>query len=974
MNPCIPALKRFIPVSHFLLATGIFVVAQNAEIEWKESSVSFDESAGTVEVTLVRSENMIGLATVFYRTVAVPGSATSGSDFQSISNRQALFTTNKKEVIVTTTINQDFQEEGSETYLLQLYNPNTGTGIGSNKDLTITIIDDDVATVEWSQGIARVGEDATFVELTATRSGGTGASASVDYATSSGTASQVLDFQSKSGTINFLAGETQKRIQININNDIFTESDEEFTVQLSNPNSAELGSQSQVRVIIEDDESAPGTIGWSVASVQEIEGDTQIQLIAQRTGGSQGSVSVQYSTAAGTAESDIDFSSTTGQFTWGPGSTTPRQIMVNLLEDQIDEMDETFDLVLSGLVGSASLGQSVVTITIQDDDDVSSPGKVGFSTDNLVVSESVGTASIIVSRIGGAAGDLEVNYGFTDSTATNGTDFSGVAGTLQWFNGETEDKFILVPVLDDGSFEADETFFLTLSASDETILSEITTTTVIIENDDINNPGTVVFAAGAQTVSEDAGTVLVTVQRLGGATGEVSVAYQTFEGTASTTLDFGDQVGTLNWGEGDSADQEISVSIVNDQLFEGSETFSIQLSNTPGGSVAGANGLHVITIADDEPQPSTWFEFSRVLYSGTESSGLVNVTIDRFGDGVGEASVRLQSESATAIAGVDYTLLNTLLTWPDGDLAPVTVSLSVLDDEILEQDERVALILAEPSENALVGAVAEAQALIYDDDGSSGQLVNLSTRGYVGLGDEVLIGGFIIFNGPQRVLIRAVGPSLAGVEGALPDPAVQIINNANQSEVAENDNWTENISQIQAIIDTGLGDLNGNEAALLLTLPEGSYSAVLSANGRPGIGSIEIYVDVSAGLSGDLINISTRGRISGGDEILIGGLIIVGPSSKRFLFRGMGPSLIIPGTPSLNDPELLLLNQAGQIIHSNDNWMDAGNWDEIEATELAPMESESAMLLDLDPGTYTLNLISSQGTAGVGLVEIYGLN
>jgi hypothetical protein len=967
------SLDRLSGVFVFLFASCLLSVAQISEIQWKDSALTFTESAGTVDVTLVRSENLTGLASVYYQTVE--GTSTAGFDYQSISNRQALFTTGKKEITISIHINQDFQKEGPETFLLQLFNPNTGTVIGSNKDLTVTIQDDDVATIGWSQGVVHIGEDATSVELIATRSGGTSASSSVDYNTSGGTASPVFDFQSKSGTLSFLASEVQKSVFVNINNDIQTESEEEFTVKLSNPNSAQLGSQSQVRVIIEDDESLPGRIGWNVGSIQKSEGDMEVQLIAQRTGGSQGSISVLYTTTDGTATQGNDYTASSGFLTWASGSTTPRSVTLTILEDQIDESDETFDLVLFNLIGGAELGQSTATITIQDNDDISTPGTVGFASGYLAVEESVGVASISVARIGGAAGELEVNYSFTDATAIGGSDFMGVNGALRWSDGDVQDKFISVPIIDDGSFEEDESFIISLTATESGILNESSIMKVVIENDDVASQGTVLFASSIQSAAENAGTVTITVQRIGGATGAVSVSYQTIEDTAMTSIDFMNQVGVLNWADGDAADKVLTLSILDDQLFEGNESFTIHLSDVEGGSAAGANSIQTITIYDDEAEPGTWFEFNRILYSGTEGSGVVEILVERFGNGVGQASVQIQSNNADAVAGVDYSPLNAVLDWADGDLEPHTAKLLILDDSSPEQNERVSLLLASPSENALIGDVGEAQALIYDDDTNSSNLVNLSTRGFVGLNDEVLIGGFIIFNGPLKVLIRAVGPSLANVPGFLEDPVLQIINNADHSLVDENDNWLDDISRIQPIIDTGLANLYSTECALLLTLPAGSYSAIVSTNGQPGIGSVEIYVDESAGLSGDLVNISTRGRVSAGDEILIGGIIIIGGNdSKRLLFRGMGPSLIIPGTPSLTDPELFLFNQAGQVIFSNDNWLDAPNWDEIEATQFAPMDTESAMLVDLIPGVYTLHLRSANGTVGIGSVEIYSLN
>lgn len=968
----IHAFRKLIPFGISLFAFGMPSFAQNAQVEWKETAVTFDESAGTVQVTLVRSGNLTSLATVFYSTFAE--TATSSFDYQAVTNRQAIFTSGTEEVDINISISQDFQEEGNETFLVQLSNPNLGTDLGNNKDIRITIQDDDVPLVEWADAIVRVGEDSTTVDLTAIRSGGTNSSVSLTYSTTAGTATALQDFQTKTGTISFPSGVTQQTVSININNDTLTETDEEFTVTLGNLSSGNIGPQNPVRVIIEDDESAPGEIGWHVSSVTQLESETEIELVAQRTGGTQGSVSVQYSTSAGTATSGVDYSATSGLLTWGTGSNTPRTVTVTILDDAMDEPDETFTLALSNLIGSATLGTSIATITIQDDDEENSAGTIAFVQNSTTVDESVGSVIVSVARSGGAAGELSVDYSFVDSSATNGADYSGVNGTLSWEDGDTDNKIIQVPILEDGSADSGETFFITLSAEEASILGEQVTFTVQVEDDDVETPGVITFVGNGQTVSEGVGQVSILAQRLGGSTGEVSVNYETEEGTALAGLDYLVSLGTLTWSDGDSSEKEIIVSIVDDQLFEGSESLTVRISDVPGGNVAGANSVHLLTIDDDEPEPATWFEFSRTLYSGTESAGQVLIEVERFGGGAGAASVFVQSEDGTAFAGLDYATLNQQLDWADGETGPKTATLVVVDDAFVEQSEQVNLLLINPSENSLVGDLSDATALIYDDDGVTGELVNLSTRGYVGLGNDVLVGGFIVFNGSQRFLIRAVGPSLTGVDGAIEDPVLQIIDNSDQSLVVENDNWTDDTSQIQPILDTGLGGLNLFESAVLVTLPPGSYSAIVASNGDPGTASIEIYVDASAGLTGDLVNLSTRGRVASGDDVMIGGLIIGGVESKRLLFRGMGPSLIIPGSPSLNDPELLLFDAGGQLLDSNDNWMTATNWDEIEATQLVPMDNEAAMLLDLDPGSYTIHLRSVNEQSGVGLVEIYSLN
>ncbi|MCB1120801.1 MAG: hypothetical protein KJT03_04590 [Verrucomicrobiae bacterium] len=966
-----PLTRPWLTVS-CLLVSCIFAAGQSAEVQWKDSAVSFDESAGTVKLTLQRTGITSSFASVFYRTVE--GTATSGFDYLALLNRQAIFTSGKEEITIDVTISQDFLEEDSETFLVQLFSPNVGTVIGINKDITVTIKDDDAPTVEWAEKIVRVAEDATSVTLTAVRNGGTGSSISVSFHTTGSTATPLQDFQSSNGSINFPAGVSQKSVSIPINNDSLTESDEEFTVTLSDLSSGEIGPNNPVRVIIEDDESAPGTIGWSVATIEEVEGDTEVELVARRTGGTAGSVSVSYATVAGSAMTGADFQASSGLLTWASGSNTPRTVKIKLLDDSIDEGNESFDLVLSNLIGGADLGQSTATVTIVDNDDASSQGKVGFSLQSLSFEENLGTLSIGVERVGGSSGEIQVSYSFEDSTTSQGDDYTAASGTLTWLDGDASEKFIQVTINDDASHEDDESLYVSLAAEDPEWLTDLVTMTLVIEDNDVDSPGTIIFANSIQTISEEAGPASVIVQRIGGASGPVTAMYETEAGTALESLDYVSAVGELNWADGDNSDREIFVELANDQLYEGDETFFLRLRDVSGGLVVGPDNLHTVTIQDDEEAPSTWFEFTRTLFSGTEGAGRINVWIGRYGDGIGAASVRVLSETLTAVSGADFTPLNAEVSWLDGDTKPKLVSLSLLDDSNPESSERIRLILEEPSENALVGDLFEAQGLIYDDDRVTGVLKNLSTRGYVGTGDDVLIGGFIIRNGPQRMLIRAIGPSLAGVEDRVTDPALQVINNADRSLVIENDNWTDIPSQIQPIIDSGLGNLNLYESAVYLTLPEGIYSAVVSPNGNPGVGLIEIYVDANAGLPGDLINISTRGVAGSGDQTMIGGLIVGGIASKRFLFRGMGPSLIIPGSSSLADPELLLLDSLGNTIASNNDWLEASNWDEIEATELGIMETEAAIMMDVNPGAYTIHLRSASEETGIALIEIYSLN
>ena len=309
------ALRLFVPLGLTLLASGLSLVAQSTQVQWKESSVSFDESAGIISLTMVRSGEMFGSKSVYYSTVEVPNSATSGLDYFAATGLTKILPNGVEEVEVQITINQDPFEEGSASFLVRLSTFDPTVTIGGTSDLTVTINDDDGSSgggsvvVEWVDSIVRVKEDASTVLLDAVRTGGLSSAVSVSYETSFDLGSGIssADFQGGTGTINFPANVSDQQVSITITNDVFTETDEEFKVTLKNVSSGTIGTRNPVRVIIEDDESSPGVIGWSVASAQVSEGDDEIQLEVRRIGGTQGALSVGYQSSSGTAIAGADF-------------------------------------------------------------------------------------------------------------------------------------------------------------------------------------------------------------------------------------------------------------------------------------------------------------------------------------------------------------------------------------------------------------------------------------------------------------------------------------------------------------------------------------------------------------------------------------------------------------------------------------------------------------------------------------------
>jgi hypothetical protein len=252
-----------------------------------------------------------------------------------------------------------------------------------------------------------------------------------------------------------------------------------------------------------------------------------------------------------------------------------------------------------------------------------------------------------------------------------------------------------------------------------------------------------------------------------------------------------------------------------------------------------------------------------------------------------------------------------------------------------------------------------------------GTLGNISTRLRVETGDNVLIGGFIITGTqPKKVIIRAIGPSLP-FAGALADPVLELRDSSGVL-IRSNDNWRSD--QEAEINATTIPPSNDLEAAIVETLPanNSAYTAtVRGANGGTGIGAVEVY-DLNQAVDSRLANISTRGLVQIEDNVLIGGLIVLGQNPLRVIVRAIGPSLSVSG--ALGDPTLELHDGNGATIAANDNWR-SDQEAEIIATTIPPSSDfESAIVRSLAPGNYTAIVRGVNGTTGVALVEAYGLN
>ncbi|CAN5481980.1 hypothetical protein BH18VER1_BH18VER1_18410 [soil metagenome] len=268
-----------------------------------------------------------------------------------------------------------------------------------------------------------------------------------------------------------------------------------------------------------------------------------------------------------------------------------------------------------------------------------------------------------------------------------------------------------------------------------------------------------------------------------------------------------------------------------------------------------------------------------------------------------------------------------------------------------------------------------ASAELYETPGPATSFRNIATRLPVQNGDNALIGGFIITgSAPKKVIVRAIGPSLTtrGVAGALADPTLEL--NKPDGSSTFNDDWKQNQAAVEA---SGIPPERDEEAAIVETLPPGAYTAIVRGkSGSTGVGLVEVY-DLESATPTVLANISTRGQVQTGDNVMIGGFILGGSTNvAQVAVRALGPSLSNAGLSNvLPDPTLDLRDANGQRLIFNDNWHDdADNAAQLSAKGLAPSRPEEAALFTtLPPGNYTAILAGKDGSVGIGLVELYNI-
>ena len=707
-------------------ATTTVTIADNDTAPVFDLSPAGANEGGNLVYTVTKSGATQLSASVDYAITA--GAGTETADFQAVDPLSGTLTFAPMDTMMTVTIlavdDAIFEPaEDVDGTLSMPVNASIGTGTGA-----ATIAASDTAPVVSIAGAAVTETDANQpITFALTKVGLTELPATVNYATTDGTAMTPGDYiagpDALSGMVTFAPGSTMESITLTVvGDDIFEPTAmETFDIALSMPTSASIGTGMATGIITEDDTPPMnGTLQFTMAATTITETGAMATINVSRSGGTQGMVSVDYATMDGTATAGADYVMTSGTLTWADADGADKSFMVMITDDATDEPDETITLMLSNAQGGASIGMpNLATLTIQDDDPPPMNGSLQFTTAMSMVNENAGTATITVSRMGGTTGMVSVDYTTMDGTATAGADYVMTSGTLTWADADGADKSFMVMITDDATDEPDETITLMLSnAQGGASIGMPNQATLTIQDDDpppMN--GSLQFTTAMSMVNENAGTATITVSRMGGTTGMVSVDYATMDGTATAGADYVMTSGTLTWADADGADKSFMVMITDDATDEPDETITLMLSNAQGGASIGMPNLATLTIQDDDPPPMNGsLQFTTAMSMVNENAGTATITVSRMGGTTGMVSVDYATMDGTATAGSDYVMTSGTLTWADADGADKSFMVMITDDATDEPDETITLMLSNAQGGASIGMPNLATLTIQDDD------------------------------------------------------------------------------------------------------------------------------------------------------------------------------------------------------------------------------------------------------------------
>ncbi|MCU0546400.1 MAG: hypothetical protein MUE44_30260 [Oscillatoriaceae cyanobacterium Prado104] len=610
--------------------------------------------------------------------------------------------------IITIPIVNDTLVEGTETVGLSLTNPTGNATIGTQSTATLNITDND-SSLQFSNPTYSVNEDGTpIAAVTVTRTGASTGAVSATVNLTDGTATAPDDYTNTPIVVNFAAGDTApKTVTIPITNDTLVEGNETVNLTLANPTgNAVIGTQSTATLNITDNDSS---LQFSAPTYSIREDGTPVTTVSvTRTGSSSGAVSATVNLTDGTAVAPGDYTGTPITVNFASGDLAPKTVTIPIVNDTLVEGTETLNLTLANPTGNATIGtQSTATANILDND-----SSLQFSNPTFSVSED-GTpiAAVRVTRTGSSAGAVSATVSLANGTAVAPGDFNNAPIAVNFANGDTAPKTITIPIVNDTLLEGTENLSLTLGSptGNATIGSQSTATLNIIDNDSILQ-----FSNPTFSVSEDGTPIAaVRVTRNGASAGAVSATVSLADGTATSPADYNNAPIVVNFPTGDVSPKTVIIPLVNDTLFEGTETVNLTLGSPTGNAAIGTQSTATLNVVDND----SLLQFSNPTFSVSEDgTPVAAVRVTRTGSSAGAVSATVTATDGTATSPADYTNAPVVVNFGPGDISPKTVTIPIAEDTLAEGTENVNLTLGSPTGNAAIGPQSTALLNIIDND------------------------------------------------------------------------------------------------------------------------------------------------------------------------------------------------------------------------------------------------------------------
>lgn len=520
-----------------------------------------------------------------------------------------------------------------------------------------------------------------------------------EYEVSGGSATGDEDFVVKKGKLTIDPTKTYKWLMVPIIGDQNKEEDEDFFITISNAVNAQIIRDKAKGVIINDDEATElPAISINNVSANEADGKVTFTLSLDAPGSS--SITVDYATANGTATAGADYTEGTGTLTF-PAGETSLTLDVPITDDSETESTETFLVNLSNAT-NATISDAEGQGTILDNDQEVELPNISFTETSF--NEAIGDASVTVSLTKASTETVTVDYATASGTATSGTDFTAASGTVTFAPGETS-KTITVALTDDGIDETNENFMIDFSNPTNANLPNNQGSYVILDDD--GAPTVSILDASAD---EDDGTITFTVQFNGETDQEVTVDYATANSSAIAGDDYTETSGTITFPAGSAnTTQTFTVSILEDEIDETSESFLVNLTNPVNATIVNAQGEG--TINDNDETPVITLDNTSVSEGNT---GTVTATITISLSTISSETITVDwaTQDNTATEPDDYVAANGTITFAPGESSK-TVSLTVNGDEEDEGNESFTVNLT----NATGGAtISDSQGFVTIDD------------------------------------------------------------------------------------------------------------------------------------------------------------------------------------------------------------------------------------------------------------------